>query len=487
MVRLYESSDEFHGHSRLHLNKDKNNFLPRSSSYSCIWVYDSSLSIQLVNKAFLKMIGFEMAEISSLNLSKISTDDELVDDQNVYDAILLDNMDIHVRRRNFIALNGKVVHTETISYCMGCDNNEQLLVYNVSEDITSRFEMIDNLKTVQRQRFDFVDFFADPTIIVNKSAEIVFWNSAMADLLNIPSHKIVGHPVGELSEILFGKREKLLVEIALDSGDSEVSNSLGRGDLSVDRAVRVKGNKLILMGKAKPFFDANGQVAGAIESFRDITERSLMEEKVLTAIFDTEEQERRNFAQNIHDSLGALLTTTKIYLNIALEEISGEGEVLVKKAIAVLDEAIHVSRDVSSNLYPHNLSNLGLFAMVQSLMSKVKETGIIDISLIGFIPAGILTQNQETNLYRIIKELINNTLKHSSATSVNLSMAVNASTLVIRYQDNGLGIAEVGSSLINRGNGLQNIRRRGEAINASITIESNTGGGFSFMLTLPIS
>ena len=208
----------------------------------------------------------------------------------------------------------------------------------------------------------------------------------------------------------------------------------------------------------------------------DITEQKILERKILSAVIETEDKERQRFSEDLHDGLGPLLSTIRLYFNqLNRENISdSEKEYLLKTTYDLLDEAISTTRSIANNILPGTISDNGLESAINSFCHKIQHTGLlkfdIDIKMKERFDA-----NVEKTVYRIIIELINNTIKHANATEIKISIKEFDNYTGIRYCDNGVGF-EMGKA--NGGLGLANIRNRCKSIDADLVMHSKKGEGF---------
>ncbi len=219
---------------------------------------------------------------------------------------------------------------------------------------------------------------------------------------------------------------------------------------------------------------------------RDISERKEFERKILSAVIDAEERERKRFAKEIHDGLGPLLYTIKIYLNeIYSEDISIEEKAkLINFTNEMLDDAVSNIRTISDNLMPTVITEYGLIKAIESLVKKINISDKIKIKFTCNNNMLKLDKAIEMILYRITEELINNTLKHASASTAEIILDVSSSKLILDYNDNGLGCI-VNEELLDskNGMGLKNIISRSKTINANYNF-SNTIPNFHFSLEM---
>ena len=147
------------------------------------------------------------------------------------------------------------------------------------------------------------------------------------------------------------------------------------------------------------------------------------ESKVLSAIIRTEEKERKKFSKELHDGLGPLLSSIKMAISAINKKIIGEqNEKIVNKTEYAINEAITTIKEISNNLSPHILERFGLEKAIKAFIETVGNDAKTKINLSSNLKGQRYDYNTEVILYRIIGELITNTLKHAMASKVGISL-----------------------------------------------------------------
>lgn len=197
---------------------------------------------------------------------------------------------------------------------------------------------------------------------------------------------------------------------------------------------------------------------------RMLKKQSEMYLKVLQA----QEDERNVIARDIHDGLGALLGTSHLLLTQILEEELDESakNKNIITATNMISESIKEARNASQSLMPDSIKRFGLRAAINDL--AVLYASRIQIKLRNDCPEK-LENFVEIHIYRILTELINNTLKHAKASIINLHISQEDGILTIEYADNGIGYDFVSKLASGSGNGLINIKNRVKLLNGNIT------------------
>lgn len=221
---------------------------------------------------------------------------------------------------------------------------------------------------------------------------------------------------------------------------------------------------------------------------RNIAERKAMEQKMLSAIIETEEKERRRFAADLHDELGPILSTLKLYTDLlkkrTFTKISEE-EVL-HNIDEISDMAIRTAKEISARITPNILHDFGLGIAIQEFTKFLNETGAIKIS-VKTDKYTLRTRSLiETVLYQSTKELINNTVKHASAENITIELRNTQSQIVLYYRDDGIGFDVKKQLELSLGLGLNNIINKVRTIKGNCDFHSKTGEGLMVVITVKI-
>lgn len=183
------------------------------------------------------------------------------------------------------------------------------------------------------------------------------------------------------------------------------------------------------------------------------------QKELLKAVINGQENERSRLAKDLHDEIGAMLTTIKLYTS-QIDQV-GPGEALKEireKATGMLDETIRNTRRITHDLSPVILKKFGFTDALESIIKKINESGKIKVDVIQTDTVH-LTYEKELALYRISQELINNTLKHAEASQITISLHAMPDHIQMIYEDDGIGFMVEDVRQIS-GLGLKNIESR---------------------------
>jgi signal transduction histidine kinase len=207
-------------------------------------------------------------------------------------------------------------------------------------------------------------------------------------------------------------------------------------------------------------------------------ERKLMEERTLVAskIISAQEQERHRISQDLHDDLGSTLSMLKFRLEESNQNLNNQ----LTNEISITNKAVEDLRQISYNLMPTMFLQRGLVIAVEEFINVNKIA-----SKVAFHHSGKekrLDNDVELNIFRIIKELLNNAIKHAKATKIELQLIYFEDFLFLSVEDNGIGIKENQGFM--KGIGLKNINLRVNYLNGKLNQESSDKGTL-FSIEIP--
>ncbi|MDF3078276.1 MAG: domain S-box protein [Sphingobacteriaceae bacterium] len=239
--------------------------------------------------------------------------------------------------------------------------------------------------------------------------------------------------------------------------------------------------------------EKEGQDTCFVGLLTDITEKKLQEREALSlkinqqkalqaAALQAQEKERQRISEALHDSVSQLLYGAKLKLDHN-KEASEEFPELVKQIKQMLDQAIKETRNISFELAPSILKDFGLASTIDEMAKRLCTNSLSISSTIA--TCNHLSIALQTNIFRIIQELTNNSIKHSGATKLHISIAPGSKSLVIIVTDNGKGFLQ-SANPDNSGTGLASIKNRISLFNGKMKIESKPGTGTKVHIALKL-
>jgi len=203
-------------------------------------------------------------------------------------------------------------------------------------------------------------------------------------------------------------------------------------------------------------------------------QQKLKQQQITEVVLDAQERERFELGQELHDNINQILATSKLYLDVAIEDREPRFDLLAKSRKNI-SMAIEEIRKLSRELITPSLNDLGLVQSIKELIRSIQMVGKMKIR---FIITGVdehsLLPEQKINIYRIIQEQLNNILKHAQASSVTLELNKMQEQIRLRVTDDGRGFD---TRIRRKGVGLSNIMSRAELYNGKVEIDSSPGKG----------
>lgn|GEM_PF-3709893 len=210
--------------------------------------------------------------------------------------------------------------------------------------------------------------------------------------------------------------------------------------------------------------------------------RAIQKKKLenLQAMVLGEENERKRVAKDLHDGIGVLLTSVKLRLSNFQDKVEAKDD--FKNSLEQIDNACTEVRRISHNMIPASLTKLGLQEAILDLLDNVQASTDIIIEEALSYEEGAYDESKEVLIYRVVQELINNSLKYADPTKLSIELAKSKQDYVLIYQDDGKGFEK---SKVKSGLGLRSIASRVDILKGKLTFESSPGQGASFNITIP--
>jgi two-component system sensor histidine kinase UhpB len=279
--------------------------------------------------------------------------------------------------------------------------------------------------------------------------------------------------VSKVNNYIKGGIESWQDEYRFICADGSVKNVFDRGFILFDneqKPYRMLGAMMDITERKKLQDELAAQ---SIARQRQVTEATIM----------AQEKERAQIGRELHDNINQILTTTKMYLDIALAE-KDISEELMLKSHQNISSAIEEIRILSKSLVPPSLGDIGLKEAILEMIDNLKISQKINVRLrtSGFSKT-LIPGNIQLMVFRIVQEQMSNVLKHSKATESEIKLTVLKNQLYVSISDNGIGFDPRKRM---KGIGLMNITSRAEVHNGVVEIISSPGNGCTLEITIPL-
>jgi PAS domain S-box len=265
------------------------------------------------------------------------------------------------------------------------------------------------------------------------------------------------------------------------------------------RFKKADGEYALVYDRGFLIFDHFARVSRMVGSMQDITEKKEMQKRLLKqeldkqklvaqAVVNAQEKERAEIGKELHDNVNQILSTAKLYLELALTDNNSRVDLITRSADNISD-AINEIRGITRSLVPPSVGDLGLVDSVQDLVENIKATKKLNVE---FYTAGaidsLLDEKRKLMLFRIVQEQVNNVLKHAMAYNLVIELIADdeGHSIDLTISDDGQGF-EPDKVRTKKGVGLSNITSRAQLFNGSVNIVSAIGQGCKLKINVPIS
>ncbi len=426
-----------------------------------------------VNSMVCKMLGYSASEIIGKPIENFIVQLDPEFKRKNFEKLMAG--DTVIFETTFRNKDGVEFPVEITQSALSLSN--EIFILGIIRDITE-------LKNAQNQLQENIHFLTTlletipiPVVYKDKNRKFLGCNTEFERLIGKKRDELYGKTVFDIYPYEFAKRYDEADRLLLENGITQKFE-----EQIIDSEGKIRD---IILTKAA-FTDINNEIIGFILILFDITERKNFEIRLLETIITTEEKERERFAGNLHDEVGPLLSSLKMYISLLSEnEDKKKREHIITQVQKLIKEAIQTVREISNDLSPHILNNYGCIAAINSYIALKKD--FIEINFKHNIENKRFSPHLETIIYRISKELINNTLKHAEANKIELKIIEDENLLNYYYQDDRKGF-EMKENIENKFGsiGLLNIVSRVKTINGKYQIKSAPQKGFTFILEVPL-
>ena len=370
---------------------------------------------------------------------------------------------------------------------------EEREIHAVIEMTLYKHEMELKLLRSEQWLSSMMQSLGDAAVAVDNQGNINFFNIRSEMLFGISSAQVLGTDPAALFSIISEETrqpirnpliQSLVVNCKVESYKDFRIRLPNRAEIPIEFV-------------ASPIIDEKNNCIGSILIIKDITakrieqaekqrQREEAERNLMSTIVETQENERRRIAEDLHDGLGQILYAAKLNLNvIENKEVNEQKLYNFEIAKSLIDQAIEEARNISHNLMPGALYDFGLISTLESYFERLEATKKLVIHFHTNIETRLPLKTEFT-FYRVIQEIFVNIIKHSEATEINIQLLLrDNNTLVLVVEDNGKGFNL--SEVNNKGSGLKNIESRVRTMNGQFNIDSTVNHGTTIIIETQVN
>jgi PAS domain S-box-containing protein len=381
--------------------------------------------------------------------------------------------------------------TERIVHSRGAvltdEHGEPIRVFGATQDVTERKQAEAAQREAEQKYRDIFENAGEGIFQSTPDGRFIAANPALALMYGFASAEDLIQSLQDISLQVYVdpvRREEFKRQIEAQGAVRGFEHEVFRQD----------GGRLWISVNAHAVRDAQGAVQYYEGTAQDISERKVAEEKMKAtseqlralsaSIQSAKEEEGTRIAREIHDELGATLSSLRWELEEVGEVISGSrypsqsGELRkkIESMLTLTDTAVNEVRRIASELRPTALDELGLSEAIEWQARQFQErTGIV-VQCDCALEAIELKREQSTAVFRIFQEALTNILRHAQATRVSIRMKEEDGEFILTITDNGRGITDA-EKLGQRTLGLMGMRERAHLIGGEVDITGSNGKG----------
>lgn len=220
------------------------------------------------------------------------------------------------------------------------------------------------------------------------------------------------------------------------------------------------------------------------QKLKQETLRNIHQADLLRTSISVQEEERKRIAEDLHDELGAVLSIIRMNMVMLEQQVNEQPPSLssLQNIRQLSETALASMRSISHRLMPPQLKSFGLIKTLEYVVNNINNTERLKVTLHSPEDPEELPWNINLGLYRVIMELLNNTIKHAEATEVVIDIKTEAGEVTCAYTDDGKGLGDTSAA----GLGHKNIEGRINALDGKVNMHNGDQGGFYAYISVPL-
>lgn len=439
-------------------------------------VLDGEGKIIIFNEACERSTGYQRREVHGKYFGMLLDESEQNEVSCTFQH-LIETREGSEYINNLVGKNGKKTRVAWSNSVYEDDKTGETRILAIGIDITDRVNIQRALRESESKSKAILDTIVDGLITINASGSILSFNGA--------AENIFGYTAGEV----LGKNIKVLMPAPYrDEHDDYLDRYIKTGQkkiIGIGREVEGlrKDGTIFPMDLSVSEFSWDGTriFTGIV---RDITERRRLEQEVLRV----GDMERRRIGQELHDSLGQLLTGITLLSRNLADRLSANGlpgAEEVAEIAELLKEADSITRNLAHTLVPVEIENEGLALALKKLSRQTSTLPSVDCMYVDEL--GMIIENRVAalHLYRIAQEAVHNAVKHGRAKHILIYITMVNELLVMRVEDDGIGFEM--NNYIGSGMGLRLMKYRSRVLGGELHISKTSDRKTRVECRIPIT
>jgi PAS domain S-box-containing protein len=455
-----------------------------------MWVYDAeSFAFLDVNKAGVQQYGYSRAEFLRMTIKEIRPPEDV--------PLLLSVL----KRRDHGVIksgvwrhrkkDGTVFDAEITSHEIIFEGRPAVIV--LSNDVTERRREQERLEQSERQLAEAQHLAHLGNWEWDITANAVTWSDELYRIFGLEPQEFGATYEAFLARVHPDDREQVIGSIDAALADA-------RPYTIHHRVLLPNGGVRILHTRGAVNLGEDGRPVRMFGTAQDVTERRRAEEQLekfneqlraLSVRLQTvREEESIRIAREIHDELGGALTGLKMDLSWIGKRLSEQSREVVQQklhsALELIDDTVDKVRNISTELRPSVLDDLGLAAAIEWQAREFQKRTEIECRVVSLQEDVSLSPEKSTALFRIFQEILTNVIRHAGASHVEVRMMEQCGSLILKVSDDGRGIKE--SEIVEaKSLGLLGMRERALVFGGRVEVAGAEGHGTTVTVSLPLA
>lgn len=476
-----------------------------------VFKLDSEGKFYFVSSEYKRMFDYGNDEMNGIHFSSVIHPDDLplaVETFHELEKFGKASSSINFRVRH---KSGSYKWVNCSAVCLYEDGNPSRFI-GMAHDVSRLHDLLDELRAsetalkISEERYrSLFDALGEGAVLVNKEGTVIAVNRCAEKIFEIDTNKMVSMNV-------FVEDYSYIHEdgspFPPETHPSIITLRTGQPYKDVVIGIQKPNGKLswISLNTEPIYYTENRERPDAVvASFSDITQArndraelirnqqllALESERyvramktVAEAVVDAQEKERADIAFELHDNVSQILSTVRLYLDLAI--ISEKDRVpLLQRSSTGLANAVNEINKLSHSLVPSSVNDLGLVASIDDMINSLQHVQRIKAEFYHAGNVEVMSEKHKRVLFRIIQEQVTNVLKHAEASSLTIELVSEPSSISLTISDDGKGV-DRDSLKYKKGVGLYNIANRAELFNGKLSIITSPGEGFRLNVLIPI-
>jgi len=482
--------------TRFKLSEEDYRYLFENAS-DAIWVHDMEGKLVDANRAFEELSGYTLKEWAGMNCTQFLSDESLALAIEVRRKLLNGEQLEQPYEQRLVRKDGatRIIKTATSLVIV---NGEIKGFQHIARDVTEE-------KSVEEMLSKIIDGSPIPSFVINKQHKVTHWNTAIESLSGIRGQEIVG--TDEQWRAFYTEKRPVMADLIADGASADEIGAYYHDKYRKSRLIdgayeaedffpAISKHGKWLHFTASPIKNKGGEIIGAIETLRDVTEEKQRQENMrfyVQQVTRSQEDERKRLARDLHDDVAPFLLLLTQRLDAIISNTKPKISSSLKNKLEDLytqaTKALENLRRYAQDLRPGIIDDLGLLAALEWMAENLDKNYGIDTKVKVTGIERDLPDEVQLLLFRIAQEALTNIRRHAEASEAWITLEFGDDKTVLTVKDNGKGFnlpPRIGDLANVRKLGILGMYERGRLLGGNLEVKSEPGKGTTIIMEAPV-